>query len=715
MRYSDKSRDLGDKLLPRLQSAIVEAIIATKRGSLHTERDIKVVASKAIADMIGEELASIMLPFVTPMLAESNLPDEVKDIIARMASGEEQFQAIAGMAFGMSGVPSLLGQLTNNAFAPVARRLLSADALLDPPWQVIIDMVARNIQGADVAIGQVAGQGISPQWFDNLVMAVQHLPDTATLLEWLRRSLMDEEDARGWLARNAIPSQLQNLYIDLARQLLSPADAALAVLRGDTTLKYAQEIANAAGLNNEDFGILMLNTGEPPGLMQLLEAYRRDFIDKATLERGIRQSRVRDEWIPTIEALRYEPLSTADAIEASVQGYITKAQAKAYAQQNGLQPDDFDAAWLAAGEPLSRTEMMQLWRRGYVNEQDVKNAIAQSRTKDAYIDWAVLLKDAPMTTADAVEAYVQGYLTEAQAKTIIAMNGLRDEDIDPLILTAGEPLSKTEMLTLLRRGEVTEDQVKDALRQSRLKDSYIDTALKLETQLPALYEVRTLLGQGALSAEQGTQLLLEQGYSPDIVKAIVSSLTGGVVAKVKVITEAQITDLYLEGEFSAQEYIQELEAIGYDQAEAQLIQEVNDWKLAITQRNAVITRIRAQYISGKITQQQASANLDALQISAAMRDRLFDDWNLELEAQVKLLSEAQVVDAWFMNLFERNDPAANTQLALSYLTRLGYSGPDATILLEIKNKGPLGSTNDTSKVSQQKTQSGTSATTQPNQ
>jgi SOS response regulatory protein OraA/RecX len=699
MRSYDKDRQFGDKLIPKLQTAVVEAIVHARKNMLHTERDIRLVATKAIADVIGDELAEIMAPLTAEALADSKLPDDVKDLLTKISSGDNQYQAIAGAAFGMSGVPGLLGQATSNAFAPLLRRLLSADPLLDPPWQVIIDMVARNIQDAETARGQITGQGIAPQWFDDLILQAQSLPDVPTLLEWLRRSLMDESTARGWMGRQSIPEQLWNTYIDLARVPLSPADAALALLRGDADEKYAQQIANWAGITDDDFAILVGNTGEPPGLMQLLEAYRRGFIDKATLERGIRQSRIRDEWIPTIEALRYEPLSTADAIEAGIQGYITKDEAKAYSQQNGLEPADFNAAWLAAGEPLSRTEMMQLWRRGFVTEQDVKNAIAQSRTKDAYIDWAVLLKDVPMSTADAVEAYVQGYLTRDKTVAIIEENGLRTEDIDPLILTAGEPLSKTEMLTLLRRGKVTADDVKAALRESRLKDAYIDDALLLETQLPSLYEIRALLTDGALTAEQGTQLLLEQGYSADIVKAIVTSLTGGTAAATKTLTESMLTDLYLERELNAAEYIKELIAIGYTQETAEELQELADMRSSITARNAVISRIRAQYISRRITQQAASAELDALQISANMRDQLFDDWNIELETLVRQLTPAQVVDAWQMNLLSQDDPAANTQLALGYLTNLGYSGGDAITLLEIKNKGPLGTTNATSKVS----------------
>jgi hypothetical protein len=282
------------------------------------------------------------------------------------------------------------------------------------------------------------------------------------------------------------------------------------------------------------------------------------------------------------------------------------------------------------------------------------------------------------------------------------MNGLREDDFEPLRLTAGDPLSKTEMLTLLRRGQVTKDQVKDALRQSRLKDSYIDLALELQTTLPALYEVRALLSAGAITAAQGTQLLLEQGYSAELVKDIVSSLTGGTLAQTKTLTAAQVTTLYQEPEITAAEYVKELEALGYSQAEAELFQEMEDWKFSIASRNQVLAKIKAQYINRAISQQQASADLDALQISAEMRDMLFDLWNLEQATNIKRLTQSEVTSAWQMDLFQNNDPAANTQLAIEYLESLGYSSTDAILILEIKNKGPLGDVNSSAKASSSK-------------
>jgi hypothetical protein len=684
--------EFGDKLTPKLISAVSQSVIATRRGLYDTEHQLLTHTLQELIDRAGHEIGGLWQPLLQDHVDDTgnNLPDNMREFIGNIVSGENQWQAILGQTALFTA--SSLSSAISNAVAPIAYRLNALGPNLNADPATYAQFVARGIDSLNDGQKVAYENGLGGGNFDDMVMLAQTIPDVTTLVEWMRRGLISEGVAKEWLTRAGFPPNIQQFYVDLIRSWLSPADAALAVLRGDTTQGYANQIAAVNGLTQEDFNILTLNTGEPPGLMMLLEGYRRQFITKATLENGIRQSRIRNEWIPFIEQMQYEPISTADAVQAAVQGYITPAQAKTYAAQNGLDPNDFQTLLDAAGEPISRTEMLQLWRRGLVQEQDVKNAIAQSRVKDSYIDWAVLLKDNPMSTADAIEAYVQGYLTQAEATAIAEMNGLRSVDIPPLMLTAGEPLSKTEMLTLYKRGQATEAQVKAALQQSRLKDSYIDLTMDLAVELPALYEIRALLSSGALTAVQGTTLLLQQGYEPAIVKAIVGSLTGGVLAQTKVITESQITNLYLEQEITSTEFIQELGAIGYSQTEAELIQEVNDWKASIASRNAVISKVRAQYIARRISEQVAIAELDAVQISSSLRDKLLADWDIEIAINIRPLSEAQIIDAWKLSLFEQGDAAANTTKARDYLMILGYTAADSLILLEIANKGPLDAT-----------------------
>ena len=181
MRSSDSGRQFGDKLIPKIQSAVQEAIVGTKRQLFDTEHRLKVMAAKSLADIIGEEIGELSLPLVESVLSESKLPDDIQEVVRAMASGDKQFQAIAGWAVGASGVPGLLSQVMNNEFASVTRRILSANPLLDPPWPQIVAMVARGLQEESVAYGQIGGQGINENWIPNLIMLNQAIPDLATL------------------------------------------------------------------------------------------------------------------------------------------------------------------------------------------------------------------------------------------------------------------------------------------------------------------------------------------------------------------------------------------------------------------------------------------------------------------------------------------------------------------------------------------------------
>jgi hypothetical protein len=203
--------------------------------------------------------------------------------------------------------------------------------------------------------------------------------------------------------------------LELRKTLLTPADAALAVLRGVIGQAEGNAIAAANGVSEADLAILQGNTGEPPAAESLMEGLRRGFIDQATFDRGIRQSRTRNEWVPFMAQLRFSPMSTADAVAAVVQNYLSDAEGQAIAEQNGLEASHWQYIREAAGEPLSLTEMTELWRRGDVGQADVEQAMRESRLKDKYIPSAIKLRYRIPEPREVVTALTRGAATEAQA------------------------------------------------------------------------------------------------------------------------------------------------------------------------------------------------------------------------------------------------------------------------------------------------------------
>lgn len=686
MRSSSSADQLGSKLTPKLIQAVSQSVIATKRGLMDTEHKVMEIALQHVIDRAGHEFADLHRPVLNAILESgtTEIDPMAREFVERVASGEHQWEAIAGITSGAAS--GAISTIINNYLADPVRNLVARLPSLSPDIGTIANLYARGWLDQGDALYNSRGQGYSDTWFDMMYRLAQNWPDLNTLFEMMHRGVIDWPTVQNYLHIAGVDSTLFDYYYQINTTLLTPADAALGVLRGDITEKQGRDIANANGLTDASFDVLLLNTGEPPGLMQLLEAFRRGYINEDTLQKGVLQSRIRDEWWPTIFALRYEPPSTADAIQASIQGYITKEKAKEYAQQNGLDPDDFEPIWATAGEPLSRTEMTYLVNWGFADMSQYRDALKQSRLKDSYVELASHLLKRPMSVADAVEAKIQGYITEDDSKHIMSMNGLRDEDQETLLLTAGEPIAKMEALSLLRRGLMTKAEVEQALRESRLKDKYIPDILELATVYPGIYDIRLLLSEGAIDDKTAAHLLAIEGYPADLIAALIAAFSGSGSTANKAVTEAMIVDLYLETAINATELHEMLKAIGYSDANATIIQEVADWRAELAARNAVIAKVKAQYTTGKIDDNTARNDLLAAVIPASVVDKVMGEFDLIKAANVKLLSESQVVNAWNASLFNDSDPPVNTAAAVAYLERLGYGADDADILLQLKNQ-----------------------------
>ncbi len=357
--YSSSGRSVGDKLAPKLIPLIRDAVIATKLGLLDTDVKVRHLAHRKTANWAGHEVADLYAPLINAALdGNPDMHEHAQGYLRKIASGDQQWQAIVGgMALG--GVGSAIGSILNNAVANgvyIANRV-NPQLTLDPA--TFAALVARGLWEHADADYWVRGQGVKSTDFDGLVALAHQIPDIQSLGQLLNRGLADGEIVQSWATRNGYPANAIGPLLALRHVLLSPADLADMVVRGIKTEDEAAKEAAKSGVDAIDFAALVLDTGEPPSLTDLLEAKRRGYIDDTRLVHGIRQSRVRNEWVDVIEALSLSPMSTADAITASIQGHLTDAQARAIAAQNGLIPSQYDPLQLSAGEPLSSVERIK--------------------------------------------------------------------------------------------------------------------------------------------------------------------------------------------------------------------------------------------------------------------------------------------------------------------------------------------------------------------
>jgi hypothetical protein len=583
MAYRD--RQLGDKLGPRLVDLAVQATLATRRGLAPVEARTRQVATQALIDRAGREVADLYGPLVRAAVEAhgEQLHPIAADFLGKAASGEHQWQALAGLAAG--GAQSALSTLLSNTLAPVTRVVVGASPQLALDPQTAAAAAAAGIVPFGAAADTARGQGFDGGTFQTLYDLAQNVPALGELQDLVNRGLMPEADAEAWLRRAGYAATVRARLLALREQLLAPADAALAVLRGNMGQAEAETAARVAGVTARDFAILVGNTGEPLALESLLEAHRRGFIDAARLDKGIRQSRVRNEWIDVANKLAFAPMSTADAVQAVVQGHLSDAAGRAKAEQNGLEAADWPVLTATAGEPLSRTEMEQLYNRGLATKAEVTQALLESRVKNKYTGLAFDLHTRLPEGRQVVAMLTHGVATKAQALGLLHQLGYSTEVAGLLVAegTAGRvaahhALTVAEIRSLYSERIFTRahtEQLLHGLGYDTADTGYLiaswDLLAGAALTRQAVGAIRSRYVGHAITRQQAQLDLDALGLAGDARDHQLAVWDIERSAHVRQLTEAQIVSVHKKGLISGAEALGRLTALGYGSDDAHLL------------------------------------------------------------------------------------------------------------------------------------------------
>ena len=399
----------------------------------------------------------------------------------------------------------------------------------------------------------------------------------------------------------------QQIYKVLNSTPLSPADAADAVLKGWKSQSEGANEAVLSGVNADRFDTMVKITGEPPGIEQMMEAARRNIIpwssgpDAVSVETAIRQSRIRDQWAPVLQALQWLPLPVADAVNAVVRGQISMGEGVAAAKVNGIQEDVFTILVHTTGRPPAPMELIELYRRGKI----------------------------------------------------------------PLSGTGPDALS-----------------VQQGIFEGDLKDKWWEQIAQLAEYRPPPRTITALERSGAISADQALQLYTEAGLSPDLAAAYSRSASSTKTAAAKHLAESTVTKLYEDRIIGQSEATAFLQALGYSGDEVTLILELADMTHALSAVQKAADHIGTLYMARKINTTTARNDLGKLGLDSAHIDALMQTWTLERAASVKLLTEAQIADAFVATILTQDQ-------ATQALLDLGYDAFDAWVVLSLKNKSAL--------------------------
>lgn len=471
---------LGDKLGPRIAALIGQYTLAARRDHAPIEARIRQVATQALIDKAGHEFADHIGPLIEKAIdVNPDMDATVKDYLLRTASGRHQLQAVAGH-IAMAGAGSVLSTILSNELGPAAYAIIGSNPNLRLDQSTVATLAQQGIISAGQAYREGAEQGYDNDRMSWLLEAAFAIPDSATVGQMVNRGLIPQATVDYLMNRGGYPDSVIPALLALREDVLAPADAALAVLRSEMSQAAGTAKAALSGVSAADFETLVLNTGEPPGAESLMEALRRGFVDAARFTHGIEQSRIRNEWIDVMLALRFSPMSIADAVNGVVQNHLTAAQAAQIAEQNGLIAGQVDTLIANAGEPLSRTELEQLYNRGLVDLPTVEQGLRESRLKDKYITDAVELHVRLPEPRQVVSGIRYGAISTEQGASLLTQYGFSPDTAALLIATG-----------LAEKNGAAKD-----LTVSEIRTIYIDGIFSAETAQNHL----TLLGYDATEA-----------------------------------------------------------------------------------------------------------------------------------------------------------------------------------------------------------------------
>jgi hypothetical protein len=222
-------------------------------------------------------------------------------------------------------------------------------------------------------------QGVDADAFKVLERLAGLAPAPEQLLDMFRRGAIDAARLRRGLVQGNVRSEWSDALVKLAEHLLSTGELANMVVQGILTQAEAEPLAEITGTSADNFGRLVQLAGSPIGGHDALNLWLRGEITEADVDRALRQSHLKPEWVAAFKALRKHLPSASDAIRFAVKDVFDRATVDEFgldqdfpdaflplAAQLGIEPEQAKWYWAAHWRNVSPTQLYRMLWRGEI-------------------------------------------------------------------------------------------------------------------------------------------------------------------------------------------------------------------------------------------------------------------------------------------------------------------------------------------------------------
>lgn len=387
-------------------------------------------------------------------------------------------------------------------------------------------------------------------------------------------------------------------------------------------------------------------------------------------------------------------LSVADAVDAALKGHIPVDKAIAEASLSGISAERFRLLLASAGAPPGAADLASALRRGLIEQSgegpdstSFEQGIRESRMNPKWTDIVRELAVYWPSPVDILDALLEGQVTMDEGRALYERVGGDLEFFTLLYNTRGSAPTPVEAATMAMRGIIpwegtgpeatTFDQ---AGLEGPWRNKWIPKFRALAEYLPPPRTVTAMIANGSLTDDQGMDLLEKQGLTPELAAAYVADAHHVKTQQTRLLAKTDVLNLYKAKEIDRATAAPMLGQLGYTPPDQQFELDYADFQVSKGLIDQAISRMRSLFLAHKTDSQGVITALDAIGVPADQRNQLLQTWGLERDAEVKILTAAEVCDAVF---YELEDAA----WGLQQLIDLGYPPDLAWLRLGIRLHG----------------------------
>jgi hypothetical protein len=523
------------------------------------------------------------------------------------------------------------------------------------------------------------------------------------MAEAAARYLATAADGKAEAAKSGINGDRFDLLLQMARVRISPADLAEAVLRSYMTLADAEAEAKPQGITAQQLKTLRDLAGDAPGPDQLAAALRRGIIaksgrgaDSTSFDQGIAETRLHNKWGPIVDALSRAILSAPDAAQAVVRGFLSLQAGRQAAALSGVSEAEFAVMVELAADAPSPGQLAEALRRGVIPfdsgsaaKPGFKQGIQQGRLADKWIPMIQALAQLWPTPTDALEARLVGQVTTEESQDLYARFGGDPTYWQLLFNTRGEAPTPLELGVLANRGDIPWEGLgaqtisfAQGFHEGRWRNKWQQAYRHLAVFRPPESTIIEFLTHGIITNEQASDMLAHLGMDAATIQLYLQEAHFNATSDYRGATINQVLSAYHEQLLTADQATQLLEGFHVTPSAVTFMLDFEDAQRAFAAINNVVTRTRTLYANRKITETTAKNALLELGIAPVQIAGILKAWQLENSITVKVLTEAQIADAFAGGLLTQDQ-------AMTELENIGYTPFDAWIILSLKLKQAL--------------------------